>query len=81
MKIEIDHEAFDGIFKAILVDDLRAIKEEIKRLKGIETPYQHHKEDLKDQKKLKKAYERLIRYTHTAMEAEEILGKKEKCCG
>lgn len=78
MKIEIDSEAFDDIFKAILVDDWSNINKEIKRLKDIDSPYKHHVEDLKYQRKLKKAYERLIRYTHASYEAEEILGKREK---
>lgn len=81
MKIEIDITAFDEIFKAIIVEDWQNTKKECDRLKAIENKFTHHKEDLKYQKKLKKAYERIIKYAFTAMEAEEILGKKEKCCG
>jgi len=78
MKIEIDIDAFDDIFKAIIIDDWTNAKSEVNRLKSIDNPQRHHKEDLKYYKKLKKAYERIIRYTHASMEAEEILGKKEK---
>jgi len=75
MLVEIDIETLDNIFKQTLIKDLQTVKEEIKRLKDIQPPASHHIEDLKYQKKLKKAYKCLIRYTHSYDEAQEILGK------
>ena len=84
MKIEIDrnsHVAMDEIFNAILLDDWRIVKEECKRTKERlkESQFKENlKRDLKHDKKVKKAYETIIRYCFSASEAEEILGKKEK---
>lgn len=77
MKLEIDSSAFDDIFKAILIEDWKTVKGEVNRLRSIESPYSHHLDDIKYNKKLKKAYERIIRYVCSHGEAEEILGKKE----
>lgn len=78
MKLEIDVNAFDDIFKAILIKDWENVKGECERLKSIESNFVGHKDEIKYNKKLKKAYERIIRYVCSYMEAEEILGKKEK---
>lgn len=87
MKIEIDrnsHVAMDEIFNAILVEDWKSVKLECKRMKNrLENdqpnPYTETlKRDLKHEKKIRKAYETLIRYCFNASEAEEIIGKKEK---
>ncbi len=87
MKIEIDrnsHVAMDEIFNAILVEDWRIIKEECKRQKQRIKNDQPNaytsvlKEDLKHDKKVRKAYETIIRYSFSESEAKEILGKKEK---
>lgn len=77
MKIEIDVDAFDDIFKAILIKDWENVKGECRRLKSIESSFTGHKEEIKYNKKLKKSYERIIRYVCSYTEAEEILGKKE----
>lgn len=77
MKIEIDTEFCDQLFKQILVEDWKLVKMELNRLKSIENPLSHHLEDLKIQKKLKKAYETIIRYTHSYDEANEIVGVKK----
>ena len=76
MLVEIDQQTLDDMFKKVLVEDWKSIKREIKDLKSREVLLDHHKEDLKYTKKNKKAYERLIRYTHTHDESEEILGRK-----
>lgn len=78
MKIEIETDAFDDIFKAILIDDWKKVKEEGKRLNSSEITFSTHEDEIKYNKKLRKAYERIIRYVCTYYEAEEILGKKEK---
>ena len=77
MKIEIDCEAFDDIFKAILIKDWENVKGECRRLKSKETKYICDEDELKYNKKLKKSYERIIRYVCSHQEAEEIIGKRE----
>jgi hypothetical protein len=78
MKLEIESDAFDDLFKAILIDDWKKVKGEGMRLRSSENLYPNQKDEIKYNKKLRKAYERIIRYVCTYYEAEEILGKKEK---
>lgn len=73
MKIDLNQEFCDQIFKQILVEDWETIKKEIKRLNKFENRI-NHLEDIKYQKKIKKAYETIIRYTHSYDEANEIVG-------
>ena len=78
MLIDIDPETLDDIVRKVLVEDWKRVRHEVRSLKNKETLLPHHEEDLKDMKKVKKAYETLIRYTHKHDEAFEILGKREK---
>jgi hypothetical protein len=87
MKIEIDRyssDALDELFNAILIEDWRNVKDECKRLKSSlkkkipeDHPYYNNvKEDLKNSKKTKKAYETIIRYCLSYDRATELLGEE-----
>ena len=78
MLVEIKEEALDDLYRKMIVEDWRLVKQEIKSLKKYENLPPHRQEDLKYSKKLKKAYERIIRYHYTRDEALEIIGKPEK---
>lgn len=88
MKLEFDRyssEALDQIFNAILVEDWRNVRDECKRLKKRikdekENPAWTHacEEDLVYNKKVRKAYETVIRYCLSYEQANELLGE-EKC--
>ena len=76
MKVNLNYEAVDGIFKSVLVDDWKSIKAELIEMKALKKQVQlppHRLEDYKHQKKLKKAYEALIRYYFWSGEAESII--------
>lgn len=85
MKIEVDRysvAAIDEIVNEVLIEDWKAAKEEIKRIKKVlkaEHITDSHKEvlleDLKDHKKLRKAYEVILRYSLPHETAKLILGE------
>jgi len=77
MIVEIDQETLDRVFRQNLVEDLKRVQQDIDRLKVKETLPLHLEEDLRYNKKIKKAYELLIRYNFSYDEAVEILGKKK----
>jgi hypothetical protein len=78
MLVELKQDALDDLYRKMIVEDWKLIKYEIKSLKGKENLPPHRQEDLDNIKKLKKAYERIIRYHYTREEALEIIGKPEK---
>lgn len=78
MLIDLKQETADDIFKKILIEDWSRLKQEVKEYKENENLLPHQQEDFNYSKKLKKAYERIIRYICTSDEADEIIGKKEK---
>lgn len=77
MLINIKDETLDDMFRAVLVADWMRVKQEVKELKEKEHLLPHQQEDLAYSKKIKKAYERIIRYVYTHDEAEEIIGKRK----
>ena len=77
MLVEIDQETLDRVFRQTLVEDLKRIQDEIDRLKSRETLPSHLEQDLRYNKKMKKACELLIRYNFSYEEVVEILGKKK----
>ena len=83
MKIEIDRysaEALDEVFNAILVEDWNNVKDEYKNLKRkakVEPLPPFLQEDLVYTKKVKKAYETLIRYCLPYGRAKELLGEEK----
>lgn len=78
MLVEIKEEALDDLYRKMIVEDWSLIKVEIRDLKRKENLIPCQKEDLVNLKKLKKAYEKIIRYHYTRDEALEIIGKPEK---
>jgi hypothetical protein len=87
MKIEFDRyssEALDEIVNSILIEDWRNAKDEVKRLKKrLKNPLGGEylktlETDLKFHKKVKKAYEAVLRYSLPYEQANELLGE-EKC--
>ena len=78
MLIELKEDTVDEMFRKMIVEDWKRVKQEIRRLKEHDSLLPFQREDLEYNKKIKKAYERIIRYNHTHDEAEEIIGKKEK---
>lgn len=90
MKLEFDRyssEALDEIFNAILIEDWRNVREECKRIKKRikeetqSSEWRHAcEEDLEHNKKIRKAYETIIRYCLSYEKANELLGE-EKCKG
>lgn len=78
MLVEIKEEALDDLYRKLIVEDWKLIKVEIRDLKRKENLIPCQKEDLVNLKKLRKAYEKVIRYHYTRDEALEIIGKPEK---
>jgi hypothetical protein len=63
MKVELSNDAVDQIFRSVLVQDYKMLKEDIKRLKENKdnlAPYQ--KEDLRANRRYKKSMEVLLEY-------------------
>jgi len=77
--IELDDEAMDTIFRNILVEDYRRLKEDIKRLKkkhkaeGLKT---FEYEDLINNIRFRDSMKVLIGYYFPHSEAQDILKKK-----
>jgi rRNA-processing protein FCF1 len=88
MKIEFSRyssDALDEILNALVIEDWQTVKDEVKRLKrrlkdeNINVSYKKTlEEDLKFNKKVKKAYETILRYCLPYERAKELLGE-EKC--
>lgn len=63
MKVELSTEAVDSIFRSVMIQDYKMLKEDIKRLKDKKPDLQaYQKEDLKANKRYKKAMEVLLEY-------------------
>ena len=63
MKIEISSEAVDTIFRSVLIEDYKMLKEDIKRLKAKKAELkEYQKQDLKANKRYKKAMKVLLEY-------------------
>lgn len=88
MKIEFNRyssEAIDQIINSILIDDYNMVRDEVRRLKNVlkkqesdSALYKVYQEDLKFNKKVKKAYATILRYSLPYEEANDLLGV-EKC--
>jgi hypothetical protein len=78
MLVDLDLESVEKIYLHNLIEDWQHVKRELKEYKGKETLLPHQKEDFKYLKKMKKAYEHIIRYSHCEADSEEILGPKKK---
>lgn len=76
MKVEVDIPV-DEIVRQVIVDDWRGLKasiDNLKRQKEFRKLEEFEKQDIRDWKKYKKAYETVIRYNYEHTEAEIILG-------
>lgn len=63
MKVELSSDAVDSIFRDVLIQDYKSLKQDIKRLKDKKPNLQsYQKEDLKANKRYKKAMEILLEY-------------------
>lgn len=63
MKVELSSDAVDGIFRSVLIQDYKGLKKDIKRLKDKKPNLQaYQKEDLKANKRYKKAMEVMLEY-------------------
>jgi stress response protein YsnF len=63
MKIELSNDAVDNIFRSVMIQDYKMLKEDIKRLKDQKPNLkEYQKEDLKANKRYKKAMEVLLEY-------------------
>jgi predicted nucleotidyltransferase len=63
MKVELSSDAVDSIFRDVLIQDYKSLKEDIKRLKDKKPNLQaYQKEDLKANKRYKKAMEIMLEY-------------------
>jgi predicted nucleotidyltransferase len=63
MKVELSNDAVDQIFRSVLVQDYKMLKEDIKRLKEKKDNLANYqKEDLKANKRYKKAMEIMLEY-------------------
>lgn len=63
MKVELSSDAVDSIFRDVLIQDYKSLRDDIRRLKDKKPnlqPYQ--KEDLKANKRYKKAMETMLEY-------------------
>lgn len=87
MKIEVDRyssEALDQLFNAILIEDWKNVRDEYKRIKKRIKAEQDENfghvliEDLKYNKKVKKAYETIIRYCLSHEESTQLLGGSDE---
>ena len=63
MKVELSSDAVDSIFRSVMIQDYKSLKDDIKRLKDKKPNLQEYqKEDLKANKRYKKAMEVLLEY-------------------
>lgn len=63
MKVELSNDAVDNIFRSVMIQDYKSLKDDIKRLKDKKPNLQdYQKEDLKANKRYKKAMEVLLEY-------------------
>lgn len=63
MKVELSNDAVDNIFRSVMIQDYKMLKEDIKRLKDQKPNLkEYQKEDLKANKRYKKAMEVLLEY-------------------
>lgn len=77
MKVELSSDAVDNIFRSILIQDYKSLKEDIKRLKDKKPDLQaYQKEDLKANKRYKKAMEVLLEY-YVGFDWKETINEDE----
>lgn len=77
MKIELSSDAVDGIFRSGLIQDYKSLKEDIRRLKDKKPNLQaYQKEDLKANKRYKKAMEIMLEY-YVGMDWKETVNENE----
>lgn len=63
MKVELSNDAVDSVFRSVMIQDYKMLKEDIKRLKDQKLNLkEYQKEDLKANKRYKKAMEVLLEY-------------------
>lgn len=63
MKVELSSDAVDSIFRSVMIQDYKGLKEDIRRLKNQKPNLkEYQKEDLKANKRYKKAMEVLLEY-------------------
>ena len=62
MKVELSNDAVDQIFRSVLIQDYKMLKEDIKRLKEVDELKPYQKDDLKANKRYKKSMEVLLEY-------------------
>lgn len=62
MKVELSNDAVDQIFRSVLIQDYKMLKEDIRRLKEVDELKSYQKEDLKANKRYKKSMEVLLEY-------------------
>lgn len=62
MKVELNRDAVDAIFRSILIEDYLNLKNDIKRLKETPELQRYQKEDLEANKKYIKAMKTLMEY-------------------
>lgn len=62
MKVELSNDAVDQIFRSVLIQDYKMLKEDIKRLKEVDELKSYQKDDLKANKRYKKSMEVLLEY-------------------
>lgn len=77
--IELDQEMLDSIFKQILVEDYKALGNDIKELKKLKKTKglaNYQLEDLVNDIKYRKALATAITYYFARSEAQSILGKR-----
>lgn len=62
MKVELSSEAVDNIFRDVMIQDYKNLKSDIRNLKDSKDLKPYQKEDLKANKRYKKAMEIMLEY-------------------
>jgi hypothetical protein len=77
MKVELSSDAVDSIFRSVLIQDYKGLKDDIRRLKDKKPNLQaYQKEDLKANKKYKKAMEVMLEY-YVGIDWKETINEDE----
>lgn len=77
MKVELSSDAVDSIFRSVLIQDYKGLKADIKRLKDKKPNLEaYQKEDLKANKKYKKAMKIMLEY-YVGLDWQTILEDNE----
>jgi hypothetical protein len=78
MKVELNSDAVDAIFRSIFIEDYKMLKSDIQNLKDIPELAPYQKEDLKANKKYLDAMETLMTYYIGYNWESEVNINKEK---